>query len=324
MAHNVFIHVPAFGQIVTTTTFLCSHALRDAFNAKGIGSAISSISFPDIAELRSMILTIWYDTVPTSDYLLFVDADMGFPPDLVMDMVLFNEPVVGTLYRHRREPATWVGSGLGTPQTARRGGFMEVEGVGGGVFLIRRDAVRLMLERMPHLADNRVSLHPALDTLRSAGASRLIRAFEKLDIPDRGLISEDLAFCVRWRQCGGQVWANINHRISHVGPYDFGGRYLDAIEHQMAVDLQAAQQALLAPPKPPEPVTVVLPPRPYEAPAEVTVTGRDGAPAMNDPVPAGMAPPPPPKMAEMAESVPFMVRPLVDLVKEISAEEAAE
>jgi hypothetical protein len=250
MSHNVFIHVPAFGQIVTTTTFLTTHAVRDALNMKGIGSGISSISFPDIAELRSMILTIWYDTLLHSDYLLFIDADMGFDPNLVMDMILFNEPVVGTLYRHRREPTTWVGSGLGTPQTARRGGFMEVEGTGGGVFLIRRDTIRIMLEQMPQLVDNRISLHPAFETIKNAGANRLIRAFEKLDIPDRGLISEDLAFCVRWRQCGGQVWANINHRISHVGPYDYAGRYLDAVEQQMAIDMQAAQQKLLEQPKP--------------------------------------------------------------------------
>jgi len=246
MSHNVFIHVPAFGQIVTTTSFLTSHALRDGLNAKGIGSAISSISFPDIAELRSMVLTIWYDTTPHSDYLLFFDADMGFSPDLVHDMVLFNEPLVGTLYRHRREPTTWVGSGLGAPVTQRRGGFMEVEGVGGGVLLIRRDVVTTMLQKMPELVDTRISLHPAFDTIKNAGANRLIRAFEKLDIPDRGIISEDLAFCVRWRQCGGQVWANINHRVSHVGPYDYGGRYLDQIEHQMMTDLAAQQAALPA------------------------------------------------------------------------------
>jgi hypothetical protein len=66
--------------------------------------------------------------------------------------------------------------------------------------------------------------------------------------------------------------------------------------------MQAAQQALLAPPKPMEPVTVVMPPRPYETPVEVVVTGRDGAPAMSDPVPAGMAPPAPPRMAELGEA----------------------
>jgi hypothetical protein len=114
-----------------------------------------------------------------------------------------------------------------------------------------------MLEQMPQLVDNRIGLHPAFETIKNAGANRLIRAFEKLDIPDRGLISEDLAFCVRWRQCGGQVWANINHRISHVGPYDYAGRYLDAVEQQMAIDMQAAQQRLLAPPPAPAEVQLI-------------------------------------------------------------------
>lgn len=285
MSHNVFIHVPAFGNILTSSTFLATHALRDSLNAKGIGSAISSISFPDIAELRSMILTIWYDTVPHSDYLLFIDADMGFSPDLVMDMILFNQPVVGTLYRHRREQVTWVGSGLGGPMTQRRGGFMEVEGVGGGVFLIRRDAIRIMLEKHPQIVDTRIHLHPAIDTLRGAGAGRLIRAFEKLDIPDRGIVSEDLAFCIRWRDCGGQVWANINHRISHVGMYDYQGRYLDQIEGDMMRNAELARQAVLG-----------------QIPSQqVPILELQAAPVVREPVPAGMAPPRPPQMAELVE-----------------------
>jgi len=82
------------------------------------------------------------------------------------------------------------------------------------------------------LIDTRLALHPAGETLRQTGTNRLIRLFEKLDIPDRGLVSEDLSFCIRWQQCGGEVWANIGHKISHVGPYDFAGRYLDVVEAQ--------------------------------------------------------------------------------------------
>ena len=69
---------------------------------------------------------------------------------------------------------------------------MLVEGVGFGCTLIRRDLVTKMLEQMPHLVDDRLKLHPAGETLRQAGTNRLIRAFEKLDLPDRGLVSEDL------------------------------------------------------------------------------------------------------------------------------------
>src|SRR6266446_8812891 len=129
MAHNIFIFVPAFGQTITTTTFLTTHALQQALGAKGIGGGVSSLSFPDIAELRQMALTIWYDTMPQCSHLLFIDADMGFPPDLVLDMVMFDEPLVGTIYRQRKPDVSWAGSGTAQTTTARRGNFMLVEGV---------------------------------------------------------------------------------------------------------------------------------------------------------------------------------------------------
>ena len=240
MSKNVFIFVPAFGQQITATTFLTTHALRQHLGEKGIGGGISTLSFPDIAELRSMALTIWYDTMPTCEYLLFIDADMGFAPDIVTDMILFDEPMIGAIYPQRKMPLSWAGSGTGSTTTERRGNFMLVEGVGMGCTLIRRDLVTKMLEKMPEIVDNRLALHPAGETLRNAGTKRLIRAFEKLDLPERGLVSEDLSFCLRWQRCGGKTWASVGHRMSHVGPFDYAGRYLDMVE-------QAAPMATPAP-----------------------------------------------------------------------------
>jgi len=246
MATKIFMAIPAFGQMITATTFLTTHHLQQVLSSKGIGGGISTLSFPDIAELRSMYLTIFHDTLDAS-HLLFIDADMGFHPDLVMDMLLLNEPVVGTIYRQRKEPVSWAGSGNGQPTAERRGNFMEVEGVGMGCTLIRRDAVQIMLEKMPEIVDTRLSLHPAGETLRAAGATRLIRAFEKLDIPDRGIVSEDLSFCMRWGQCGGKVWASIGHRISHVGQHDFSGRYLDQFEQSAPQSIPVTNSTPAAP-----------------------------------------------------------------------------
>ena len=230
MAKNVFIFVPAFGQTLTATVFLTTHALRQHLAEKGIGGGISTMSFPDIAELRGMVATIWYDTMPTCEYLLMVDADMGFAPQLVTDMIMFDEPLIGAIYPQRKLPLSWAGSGTGEPTTQRRGDFMLVEGVGMGCTLIRRDVITKMIEKFPELVDTRLKLHPAGETLAQAGTRRLFRFFEKMDIPERGIVSEDLSFCIRWRECGGQVWAAIGHRMSHVGPYDYGARYLDLIE----------------------------------------------------------------------------------------------
>jgi hypothetical protein len=230
MSADILICVPAFGGIISAATFLTTHGLRQHLMQKGVGGGITTLSFPDIAELRSMFTTIWYDTMPNSTHILFIDADMGFPAELVTDMLLFNEPIVGTIYPQRKMPLSWAGSGSGTPQTERRGDFMKVEGVGFGCTMIRRDVIAKMVEKFPELVDTRLSLHPAGETLRNAGTNRLLR-----------LVSEDLSFCIRWNQCGGDVWANIGHRMSHVGPFDFAGRYLDVVEAQAREQMQALQ-----------------------------------------------------------------------------------
>jgi hypothetical protein len=242
MSFKVLVFVPAFGGNISATTFLTTHQLREMFLIKGIGSGISTMSFPSIDELRSMYLTIFNDAITDATHLLMIDADIGFPPELVLDMLLFNEPLVGGCYAKRTLPLAWTPSGFGGPTAEVRAGHMKVEGIGMGVTLIRRDCVQKLMEQYPELIDTRIELHPAYAMFKQAGIKRLLRMFQPLDIPERGVLSEDLSFCKRWERCGGTVWANINHRISHVGPYDFAGRYMDEVEkHQAAAVQQAAQ-----------------------------------------------------------------------------------
>ena len=246
MSNNIFIFCPAFGQQISATTFLTTHALQQVLAQKGIGGGVSTLSFPDIAELRSMAISIWYDSLNAS-HILFIDADMGFSPELVLDMLAFGEPLVGTIYPQRRVPTSWAGSGTGEAVTERRGGFMKVEGVGMGCTLIHRSVITRMLEVFPECIDTRLKTHHAGDTLRNAGTSRLLRFFDKIDIPERGQVSEDLSFCMRAAKCGITTWACINHRISHVGMYDYSGRYLDSVEAEYAQRLKQMFEAGVQP-----------------------------------------------------------------------------
>jgi hypothetical protein len=260
MSHRVYMFVPGYGQHVTATTFLTSHAVGQCLAAKSIGFGVSTLSFPDIAELRNMALTIWFDRLTDISHLLFVDSDMGFPPELVLDMLLFDEPLVGSIYPQRQLPTSWAGSGTGDTLAERRGDFMRVEGVGMGCCLIRRDCVLPMLTRFPELIDTRLDLHPAKGIMQSAGATRMLRLFDKMDIPERGIVSEDLSFCIRHNICGGQTWAAIGHKISHVGPYDYGHRYLDMTAYtiQQVPRLMPASEET----QPKAPAELVEPPKP--------------------------------------------------------------
>jgi hypothetical protein len=36
-------------------------------------------------------------------------------------------------------------------------------------------------------------------------------------------LSEDYAFCHRWRSLGGKLWLDTQSRLTHVGPREFHG-----------------------------------------------------------------------------------------------------
>jgi hypothetical protein len=36
-------------------------------------------------------------------------------------------------------------------------------------------------------------------------------------------LSEDFAFCKRWTDIGGEIWADLDSRLDHVGPSVFHG-----------------------------------------------------------------------------------------------------
>jgi hypothetical protein len=218
---SILCCIPTYKNQVTGTTLLSSHALAKALRDRGITFGITAISNPDIQWVRNFFLTFWFDKQKDCSHLLFIDDDMGMMPDLVLDMISFGEPLVGTLYPKKILPRQWVVSGIPNAQT--RGPFIEVDGLGCGCMLIRRDVVETMLQKMPKLIDSRPnSIDNAL--FKKEGITRMIRAFDMIET-DRGTVSEDISFCRRWRECGGQVWAATHHMVVHVGPHEYADAY---------------------------------------------------------------------------------------------------
>lgn len=211
---KIMVWVPAFGRQITTTTFESTHELMGTFMQKGIQASICSFSWPGIAEARNMTLSWWYDAMPDFSHLLMIDADMGFSSQMVLDMLTFSEPLVGAIYPKKTYPIEWVGSGLATPEY--RNGFIEVEALGMGCFLIRRDAIAAMIEKFPEM----IFPYMAMPEMKFSGAHRTLGFFDEMRT-QAGLVSEDISFCRRYRKTGGKIWATTAHQITHVGPHAF-------------------------------------------------------------------------------------------------------
>lgn len=225
---KVFVAVPAYGQVIFSTTTSSLIALSRALEMNGMAGGFGTLSYPDIVEIRNIFLTIWYDRIQTS-HMLFIDADMGFAPELILDMIRFSKPLVGALCPKKKLPIEFAGRAkVGDSRVVN--GFMEVNGIGGAVMLISREVVTAMLQKYPEISDTTtVKNHAAKQILEQQGVNRLIKAFNKVSI-DGEEFSEDLSFCHRWNACGGEVWANIMHPVTHVGLHEFTGAYWDQIK----------------------------------------------------------------------------------------------
>lgn len=218
---NLFLFVPAYRGQISATTFEASHRIAQGLMSKNIPVAIATYSYFDIAELRNMVLSVWYDTMPNSTHILFMDDDMGYPAQMIMDMLLLDEPVVGAIYPKKSVPRQWCGSGIEAAEY--RPGFIEVEAVGGGALMIRRDAVTKMIEGYPDL----VRPYMTLGDMRAAGGTRTLSFFDQIVTPE-GKAGEDISFCRRWRALAKVpndpdhvVWASVAYEIQHVGPWIF-------------------------------------------------------------------------------------------------------
>lgn len=231
---KLFIFVPAFGRQISVSTFESTHALAGALLSKGIQYTVSSFSWPGIADVRNMVLSYWYYARPESTHILFVDADIGFHPQMVLDMFTFGEPVVGGAYPKKTYPIEWAGSGLEAPESVQ--GFMEVEGLGFGCMLIRRDAIDAMVKKFPELIGD----YMTLPDMKMAGATKTLEFFDEIKTP-KGKVSEDISFCRRYRETGGKIWASVNYHMTHEGPHGFTACFAEERRKELETKKEAAE-----------------------------------------------------------------------------------
>ena len=222
---KIFIALPAFGRQNYTPTTASLMQLSQALHAAGHSFYFSTLSNSTIDELRNAMLTIWYDKTTDADWMLQVDADMDFEAQLVLDQLKFDRPLMGCRYPRKTYPVGFVGRELNTPARVIDG-FMEMDLIGFGVTMIHRSCVKTLLDSGQARSDEKIERHTAGDILKSYGLTRIIRAFDKIE-DENGMLSEDMSFCRRYRNAGGEVWAATHHRITHVGPHGYIGRYAD-------------------------------------------------------------------------------------------------
>jgi hypothetical protein len=152
-------------------------------------------------------------------HLLFVDSDIGWSAADAQKLFDTGEHFVAGVYC-RKSPAKSPTANL---LPSRKGELYEATHVGTGFLLVSRAAIERMVERF------------AADTYESAGKKYVALFHQTIH---EG--TEDLAFCRKWRECGGQVWLHTGVVLPH---YDGNTAYVaDVTELRAPLALPAAAE----------------------------------------------------------------------------------
>jgi hypothetical protein len=235
---NLVIATPCFGgqisALYATSVFKLQKTVR---SYAGFGL---KILFKDgdalITRARSSLLAQFLDDADAT-HLLFIDADIGFEPEQVRRLIECGAEMCAAVYPIKRIDWDRVKSSIETARpnpaaaslnyvlevddrnaVTEKGGFIKVRYAGTGFLMIRRTAIERMCARYPHLQYRR---DHSIDA--AIASDNRFALFECMISEDGTYLSEDFAFCKRWIDIGGEIWADLNSKLEHVGPMTFRG-----------------------------------------------------------------------------------------------------
>jgi len=169
------------------------------------------------------------------EYLMFIDADIDFDPQAVVRLVKSGHELSVACYPKKvvmwdqaaqaikngddRDMAMLSSSlvvNIGATRRAIEDGFVEILDGPTGFMLINRSVFKKLEEKFPELWCKNDHQNRDFDDYHAA--------FDcMIDPESRRYLSEDYAFCRRWQQVGGKIYADVNTTLGHIGNLPFSG-----------------------------------------------------------------------------------------------------
>lgn len=178
-------------------------------------------------------------TNQAATHLIFIDADIGFEPEQVFRLMDFGRDMSAAIYPIKsidwEKVGAWATAGRTPLESAAlsymiefadrehievNGGFARVSYAGSGFLMIRRHVLLAMIEQYPELRYG----HDHKPNDKLGGSPYRCALFNcMIDEASGTYLSEDFSFCKRWSAMGGEIWADLESRLTHVGTISFRG-----------------------------------------------------------------------------------------------------
>jgi hypothetical protein len=176
---------------------------------------------------------------PQFTHLLFIDADIGFDPTVVLRYLRADKDVVAGIYPIKGlDPEALRGLPPGRSiattfhyavqlhegEVPDNDGFSKAEYAATGFMLIRRNVLEKMAAKHPELKYEHNFTRDKAAT--ATDLTHLYALFDtSLDRKQGLYLPEDYTFCNRWRTMGGEIWVDVRSKFTHVGTYSFDGDF---------------------------------------------------------------------------------------------------
>ena len=233
---HIVIATPCYGGNVTNYYALSVIKLQAACIERGIELSFRMLGGDALITRARGNLVAEFLAEPNATHLLFIDADIGFRVEQVFALLDGNRDIVAGVYPMKivnwdrvhtlgaagrpLVPATTMSYAvefIDPTAIAPVDGLAQVRYVGTGFMLIRRPVFSRLAQHYPELKFRGFGRPTAQDTERHS-------FFESMIDPETGsYLSEDYAFCKRWRDIGGEIWIHLESRLTHVGAIAFDG-----------------------------------------------------------------------------------------------------
>jgi hypothetical protein len=234
MNKNVLVCIPSFDQKIHLQTISSIINTRDTLLQAKIGVGMMWVRDSLVTRARNKLVSAFLEQKEYT-HLFFVDADIVFDPQDFIRVLLFDKPLTTAPYPIKHEQKIEEGDAskgwcLNFPigevnLSDNEKGFKKVNYAGTGFMCIERIVFETILNKYPsieYLSDVKANINNKREV-----DGRKEYAFFDCGIQGQGILedeektqrylSEDYYFCALWKQCKGEIWADLTSTLKHIG-----------------------------------------------------------------------------------------------------------
>ena len=239
---RLFISTPCYGGLCLEPYLTSILRLQILMIQKGYQLMIDTTENESLVHRARNVSVGRFMQKTDAEYFMFIDADVHFDPESVVRLLESGHDISVACYPKKcvmweqakqcvkngdqRDPAKMASSlvvNFGATNRPVVNGFIEILDGPTGFMMIKREVFKNLEEKFPELWCKNDHQNRDFDDYHAC--------FDcMIDPESKRYLSEDYAFCRRYQQTGGKIFADVNTTLGHVGNLPFSACMNDRLK----------------------------------------------------------------------------------------------